>query len=49
MLFVAVEAKDSCARCGARKPVLTEPRSAKALETSKRVANLPVLLLPKSL
>ena len=49
MKFVEVALKLDWARCGARNPVLTEPRTANSLVNSKRVANLTVLLLPKSL
>ena len=49
MKFVAVDEKNSWPSDGARKPVLTAPRSAKPFVISRRDAILPVDVDPKSL
>jgi hypothetical protein len=47
--LVAVEENHSCISEGARKPVLTDPRSARPCTTWSREENLPVVVDPKSL
>ena len=47
--LVAVDEKNDCPSDGARKPVLTEPRTMKRGSICTRAVTLPSTVLPKSL